>query len=56
MYSNFPVGIHEIFPKSPHNDVARYKLKDGSEKQALLNEDDMLWVNLRHKHIAEVGG
>ncbi|XP_037530414.1 syntaxin-binding protein 3 [Nematolebias whitei] len=36
------------------NDTYMYKSKDGSEKQALLNEDDMLWVKLRHKHIAEV--
>uniref|UniRef100_A0A8C7XWS6 Syntaxin binding protein 3 n=1 Tax=Oryzias sinensis TaxID=183150 RepID=A0A8C7XWS6_9TELE len=36
------------------DDTFRYKLKDGSEKQALLTEDDMLWVKLRHKHIAEV--
>ncbi|XP_013880450.1 syntaxin-binding protein 3 [Austrofundulus limnaeus] len=36
------------------DDTYRYKSKDGPEKQALLNEDDMLWVKLRHKHIAEV--
>ncbi|TNM88188.1 hypothetical protein fugu_006409 [Takifugu bimaculatus] len=36
------------------NDTYKYKSKDGSEKQAILNEDDMLWVKLRHKHIAEV--
>uniref|UniRef100_A0A8C2ZQD8 Syntaxin binding protein 3 n=1 Tax=Cyclopterus lumpus TaxID=8103 RepID=A0A8C2ZQD8_CYCLU len=36
------------------SDTYKYKAKDGSEKQALLNEDDMLWVKLRHKHIAEV--
>ncbi|XP_060933573.1 syntaxin-binding protein 3 [Limanda limanda] len=36
------------------NDTYKFKSKDGSEKQALLNEDDMLWVKLRHKHIAEV--
>ncbi|KAG8003214.1 Syntaxin-binding protein 3 [Nibea albiflora] len=36
------------------NDIYKYKSKDGSEKQAQLNEDDMLWVKLRHKHIAEV--
>ncbi|XP_068175178.1 syntaxin-binding protein 3 [Antennarius striatus] len=36
------------------NDTYKYKSKDGSEKQALLNEQDMLWVRLRHKHIAEV--
>ncbi|CAF96104.1 unnamed protein product, partial [Tetraodon nigroviridis] len=36
------------------NDTYKYKSKDGSEKQAVLNEEDMLWVRLRHKHIAEV--
>uniref|UniRef100_A0A669BX53 Syntaxin binding protein 3 n=1 Tax=Oreochromis niloticus TaxID=8128 RepID=A0A669BX53_ORENI len=36
------------------NDTYKYKARDGLEKQALLNEDDMLWVNLRHQHIAEV--
>ncbi|XP_058494516.1 syntaxin-binding protein 3 [Solea solea] len=36
------------------NDTYKYKSKDGSEKQAQLTEDDMLWVRLRHKHIAEV--
>ncbi|XP_071760140.1 syntaxin-binding protein 3 [Centroberyx gerrardi] len=36
------------------NDTYKYKSKDGSEKEALLNEEDMLWVKLRHMHIAEV--
>ncbi|XP_034035370.1 syntaxin-binding protein 3 [Thalassophryne amazonica] len=37
-----------------HSDTYKYKSKDGSDKEALLNEEDMLWVKLRHKHIAEV--
>ncbi|XP_037326024.2 syntaxin-binding protein 3 [Pungitius pungitius] len=36
------------------SDTYTYKAKDKSEKQALLNEDDLLWVKLRHKHIADV--
>ncbi|XP_036376945.1 syntaxin-binding protein 3 [Megalops cyprinoides] len=36
------------------SDTYKYKAKDGSEKEALLNENDQLWVRLRHMHIAEV--
>ncbi|XP_035377393.1 syntaxin-binding protein 3 isoform X1 [Electrophorus electricus] len=36
------------------NDTYKYKGKDGSQKEALLNEADELWVKLRHMHIAEV--
>ncbi|XP_063058006.1 syntaxin-binding protein 3 [Engraulis encrasicolus] len=35
-------------------DTYRYKMKDGTEKEALLNESDELWVRLRHMHIAQV--
>uniref|UniRef100_A0A8B9I0Y5 Syntaxin binding protein 3 n=1 Tax=Astyanax mexicanus TaxID=7994 RepID=A0A8B9I0Y5_ASTMX len=41
------------------NDIYKYKGKDGSEKEALLNESDELWIRLRHLHIAEqisIGG
>ncbi|KAF4078502.1 hypothetical protein AMELA_G00199810 [Ameiurus melas] len=37
-----------------NNDTYRYKAKDGSEKEALLNDNDELWLSLRHMHIAEV--
>uniref|UniRef100_A0AAY4CHM3 Syntaxin binding protein 3 n=1 Tax=Denticeps clupeoides TaxID=299321 RepID=A0AAY4CHM3_9TELE len=30
------------------NDTYRYKAKDGSAKEALLNDSDELWVRLRH--------
>ncbi|XP_058266061.1 syntaxin-binding protein 3 isoform X1 [Hemibagrus wyckioides] len=36
------------------DDTYRYKGKDGVEKEALLNENDVLWMKLRHMHIAEV--
>uniref|UniRef100_A0A8C6V000 Syntaxin binding protein 3 n=1 Tax=Neogobius melanostomus TaxID=47308 RepID=A0A8C6V000_9GOBI len=37
-----------------NEDTYKYKANNGAEKQALLNENDMLWVKLRHRHIAEV--
>ncbi|XP_072919520.1 syntaxin-binding protein 3 isoform X1 [Hemitrygon akajei] len=37
------------------NNIYRYQIKEEStSKEALLDEDDTLWVNLRHLHIAEV--
>ncbi|XP_065142596.1 syntaxin-binding protein 3 [Paramisgurnus dabryanus] len=36
------------------DNIYEYKVKDGSKKEALLNEEDELWVKLRHMHIAEV--
>ncbi|XP_016340061.1 syntaxin-binding protein 3-like isoform X1 [Sinocyclocheilus anshuiensis] len=55
--------LHELtyqamaFDLIPIKDNAyEYKLKDGSKKEALLTEEDELWVKLRHMHIAEVAG
>ncbi|KFQ18144.1 Syntaxin-binding protein 3, partial [Merops nubicus] len=38
------------------NDTYKYKTDGlaGSEREAILEEDDELWVKIRHKHIAEV--
>lgn len=33
--------------------TCRYKT-DGKEKEAVLEEDDDLWVRIRHRHIAVV--
>ncbi|XP_012694980.1 syntaxin-binding protein 3 [Clupea harengus] len=35
-------------------DTYKYKHKDGTVKEALLNESDELWGRLRHMHIAQV--
>ncbi|XP_048833318.1 syntaxin-binding protein 3-like isoform X1 [Brienomyrus brachyistius] len=36
------------------NDTYKFRNKDGSMKEAQLNESDDLWVRLRHLHIADV--
>lgn len=35
------------------NDTYKYKT-DGKEKEAVLEEEDDLWVRIRHRHIAVV--
>lgn len=36
--------------------LGRYKTEGpaGKEREAILEEDDELWVKIRHKHIADV--
>lgn len=36
--------------------ICRYKTDaaSGKEREAILEEDDDLWVKIRHKHIADV--
>ncbi|XP_020283137.1 protein ROP isoform X1 [Pseudomyrmex gracilis] len=36
------------------NDVYRFEATQGQEKEVLLDENDDLWVDLRHQHIAVV--
>uniref|UniRef100_A0A4W5MY49 Syntaxin binding protein 3 n=1 Tax=Hucho hucho TaxID=62062 RepID=A0A4W5MY49_9TELE len=49
---NYQAMTYDLVPIK--NNTYKYKSKDGSEKEALLNENDELWVRLRHMHIAEI--